>query len=123
MAKEEPTRRRRRSAEPDAEVTETKGKMTKKVAIISSGEWVDGHMEETEIEVEEFISEPAYVRINVAQSKQPADYESVRVELSVTVPCYPQQIQNRMDHWKDYLGNVLADELDFYMGVDQEGNG
>ena len=40
------------------------------------------------IEVRKFETDPAYVRVNAGVTKNLGNYESLRVDVSLTVPCY-----------------------------------
>lgn len=52
---------------------------------------------ETKIEVRRFDVEPAYVRANYGLTINLGNYESARCDVSVTLPCYVEEIPAAFD--------------------------
>lgn len=48
--------------------------------------------EEGELEVRRFETEPAHIRANYGMTLNLGNYESARVDVSVTLPCYTEEI-------------------------------
>lgn len=64
-----------------------------------------------EIEVRRFETEPAYVRINAGVTKNLGNYESFRVDVSITMPCYVEELEGMTDAVSDRVADRLEDEL------------
>lgn len=45
------------------------------------------------LEATSFATNPAYVRVSTGITKNMGDYESLRVEVSLSVPCYVEEIE------------------------------
>lgn len=71
--------------------------------------------EKVEREVEEFSVEPAYVRINAGRTKNLGNYESLRVDVSITVPCYRETINDTFDALGDEVESMLDYEVSRYL--------
>ena len=100
-------RRRRRSTQPD--VIETEDTRT----VISS--YLGSEKNRTEkLQVRKFMVEPAYVRVNAGMTKNMGNYESLRVDVSVTIPCYPEEIDKVLPRVADKVAKFLDEELDKY---------
>lgn len=69
------------------------------------------------IAVHKFEVEPAYVRISAGTTKKLADYESLRVDVSLSVPCYTEEIQAVAKRVGEEVSAILSDELAQY-GID-----
>ena len=72
------------------------------------------------LDVEVFQADPAFVRISHGVTKNIGDYESLRVDVAVTVPCYREQVDAVTKDLGEYVATVLERELDAY-GVDLHG--
>lgn len=64
--------------------------------------------------IRKFESEPAYVRINTGMTKNLGNYESLRIDVSLTVPCYPEEIEQVFDKVSDDVAALLAREMQKY---------
>jgi hypothetical protein len=56
----------------------------------------DGHVtnvtdEQGRIEVRKFLSEPAKVYVGLGMTKSPRQYHSVKVDVGISLPCYPEE--------------------------------
>lgn len=76
---------------------------------------------EIEFDAEIFETEPAYIRIGHGVTKSIADYESLRIEVSLTVPCYMELIPEVAADCGERVAQILEDELDEY-GIDLHGD-
>ena len=70
------------------------------------------------ISVQKFETDPAYVRVNAGTTKNLGDYESLRVDVSVSVPCYKEEIDDMIPILADIVAGHLEAEVDKFMGVD-----
>jgi hypothetical protein len=70
--------------------------------------------ERTVIGVRKFATEPAYVRVNAGTTKNLGNYESLRVDVSITLPCYAEEIPTVFEKVADEVAGLLADELKKY---------
>lgn len=80
------------------------------VRVTSSAFNVDDE-ERRDIEIVPFLTEPAYVRINAGTTKNLGNYESLRVDVSVTIPCYVEEITEVTARVSDEVAALLNDEL------------
>jgi hypothetical protein len=87
----------------------------KTIRVISKLKTVDGEEIAEEIEVEQFEVEPAYVRAGAGVTRNLGDYESLRVDVSITIPCYKEDIERTYDVAADMVAAYLQDEVDKYL--------
>lgn len=71
--------------------------------------------ERVEREVEVFEVEPAYVRVNAGRTKNLGNYESLRVDVSITVPCYRETIDETFSKVGDEVEDMLDYEVSRYL--------
>lgn len=112
--------RRRRGRQPEVEeehVEEQKTPMmVEKVSIVSRNEVVDGHEQEYDLEVSHFVHDNlAYVRVQAEQKRTLAEYENVTVSISVSIPCYKEEVEAVIAEAGELVGDRLNQELDFYL--------
>lgn len=77
------------------------------------------------VEVPDFGDSPvAYVRVSGNIKKQTQPYESVGVDVSISLPCYPEgsEIDRAYDICSEWVNAKIQDELDFAYGRDEELN-
>jgi hypothetical protein len=68
------------------------------------------------IQVHQFITEPAYVRVGAGVTKSTGNYESLRVDVAITVPCYIEQIKQTAKEAAEFVATTLDKEIDEYLG-------
>lgn len=73
------------------------------------------------LRVRKFDSEPAYARVSVGETRNMGDYESLRIDVSVSLPCYPEEITDALAEAADTAVLFLQDELSRYIG-ERNGN-
>lgn len=118
----EPEEQEEEEPEPDARAeVHRSGSVQKNTVFISRGKVVDGQREEHDLEVEKFITEPAFVKVSASQTRSPMEYESVKVEVSVTLPCYAEEAEEVLKEASDMVAKHLEDELDYHMKGDDGG--
>jgi len=71
--------------------------------------------ETVEKEVEVFEVEPAYVRVSAGRTKNMGNYESLRVDVSITVPCYKETIEETFEAVGDEVEDMLDYEVSRYL--------
>lgn len=64
--------------------------------------------------VRRFVTEPAYVRVNAGVTKSPAPYESIRIDVSISVPCYVEEIDEVLPRVADEVADYLDEEIAKY---------
>lgn len=116
----ESTRRRRRKQETETP-KEVEGKITVNSELWADGEIIDEN-EAEEIVVQRFESEPAYITVGAGLTKQPRKYESLRVDVRVSMPCYPEQLDQTFENIAEYVAVKLEDEMDKYLGEGGDGS-
>lgn len=87
--------------------------------VYSSGVGVDAEKRKV-IEVRQFVTEPAYVRVNAGVTKNLGNYESLRIDVSVSVPCYAEEIEKVEKRVASMVADMLDAEVDEYVGNTEE---
>jgi hypothetical protein len=64
------------------------------------------------ISVHRFETEPAIVRVGFGLTINLGNYESARVDVSVAVPCYKEQVESALDELKSLVEKRIQDEVD-----------
>ena len=62
-----------------------------------------------------FHVEPAYVRVSAGRTKNMGNYESLRVDVAITVPCYRETIDDTFDRVGDEVESMLDYEVSRYL--------
>ena len=109
---------RRRRAKPEQQ--QATGRKWVKASIVRPGEPDEELLDEEEILVQQFETEPAYIRVGAGVTKKIAEYESLRVDIAATVPCYREQIQDQTDAVAEWVADRLDEEVDEYLGIESE---
>lgn len=68
-----------------------------------------------EMEIMQFDSDPAYVKVAAGVTKNLGNYESLRVDVSISVPCYVEVVQETFDAVAEQVSDLLADEVANYL--------
>ncbi len=68
------------------------------------------------LEIRKFITEPAYVRVNAGVTKNLGNYESLRVDVSLTVPCYVEEMERVQKRTAELVATMLDTEVEEYIG-------
>lgn len=69
---------------------------------------------EEEFDSEVFQTDPAYVRVAHGVTKSIGDYESLRVDVAITMPCYKEQVEDVASQVGDRVSLMMERELDAY---------
>jgi hypothetical protein len=75
--------------------------------------------ERVERDVEVFVTEPAFLRLNVGVTKNLGNYESLRVDVAVTVPCYKEVLEQTFDGGAEKVNALLSAEVDRYLNAEE----
>ena len=87
---------------------------TKKITVKLYGE----ENEIADQEVQAFEVEPAYVRVSEGVTKSMGNYESLRVDVAITVPCYTENIEATFQNVSDDVNRMINEEVDRILGTD-----
>ena len=88
------TRRRRKASEDATSVPKMdKVTITASRAYVTGGTTVSEDSGVEELEVRKFEVEPAYISVNHGRTANLGNYESARVDVRVSVPCYAEEIE------------------------------
>ena len=68
------------------------------------------------LEVRKFESEPAYVRVSAGVTKNLGNYESLRVDVAITAPCYPEEVEKVQKRVAALVADMLDEEVEQYLG-------
>jgi hypothetical protein len=62
------------------------------------------------LEVRQFATEPAQVAVKMGMTVQLGNYESVRVDVSLTVPCYFEEHEVAYEYARGFVEKRVIDE-------------
>ena len=75
-----------------------------------------------ELDVRQFEVDPAYVTLKAGVTKSPQQYESVRIDVSVSTPCYVEELDDTIEAVSEIVYEALQREVEAY-GVGGEEDG
>lgn len=110
------TRRSRAPAQEPVRPALEQQTVGKKIFIkkFKSGELLED-VEATEEEVMVFETTPAYVRASAGVTKNLGDYESLRLDVSITIPCYVEHVEETYQEAATWVSERLDQEINNYM--------
>lgn len=111
-----PAKQPAQSRKPQAETEQKETRATKSVKLVSRGEVVDGHVEEVALEVHDFVTSPAFVRASVTETRSLAEYESVKIEVAIQMPCYAEEVDKATADAMERAKQAVAESMDEYLG-------
>jgi len=100
-------RRRRGEGKPDLLSSE-------ETLYVTSTYGGEEHNRTEKLKVRKFLVEPAYVRVNAGMTKNMGNYESLRIDVSLTVPCYTEEITKVFPTVADRVSAFLEEEMKQY---------
>lgn len=53
---------------------------------------------------------PAFVRVGAGLTINTGNFESLRIDVSVTLPCLPSEVEEAYDRASNYAANFMAEE-------------
>lgn len=71
------------------------------------------------ISVRKFATEPAYVRASAGVTKNMGNYESLRIDVAYTVPCYAEEMDSVFSVVAEKVAVLLGEEIEKYEGADE----
>lgn len=71
--------------------------------------------ERSVLQVRKFETDPAFVRVSAGVTKNMGDYESLRVDVAITVPCYVEEIEEVQRRLEPLVATMLDEAVDNYM--------
>lgn len=107
---EETTVRRRRNR-----VTAPEGSAAVRTVHVSSRNPIDSSEEIRSFDSQVFETEPAYVRVNAGLTTNLGDYESLRVDVSISMPCYKEEIEQVFPSIGDKVSEMLDSEVEKWL--------
>ena len=69
------------------------------------------------IEVSPLETHPAYVDYKVGYTTNLGSYESARVSVGISFPCYPEEIDGAISFARDYVDREVAEQIGRYRGT------
>lgn len=105
--------RTRRTKKDEVQTAEEIVTVRSSIAQRSSEERVE-HEKLHTIKVRKFVTEPAYVRVNAGVTKNMGNYESLRLDVSLSVPCYVEEMGEVVEGISGRVSEYLEEELDRY---------
>lgn len=85
------------------------------LTVTASGVGVDEDRREV-LQVRKFETEPAYVRVSSGVTKSTGSYESLRVDVAISVPCYVEEVPAVFTRLEAEVAEYLDTALDNYLG-------
>lgn len=68
------------------------------------------------LNVRKFETDPAFVRVGAGVTKSTAPYESIRIEVAITVPCYVEEIEAVYQRAEALVSDMLEESITNYIG-------
>lgn len=60
--------------------------------------------------------EPAYIRVGFGKTYNLGDFNSLRIDVAVTMPCHPDEVDKTYRETSDYCADRLAEEESQWLG-------
>ena len=76
-----------------------------------------------ELEVQVFETEPAYVEASAGVTKSLREYESLRVDVRMRIPCYTERVDKTFEYAAGWVADRLYEEVDNYFGEEGDDDG
>jgi hypothetical protein len=67
-----------------------------------------------EIDVQVFKTEPAYIEASAGVTKSLRQYESLRVDVKMLLPCYAERADEAFEYAAEWVADRLYQEVDNY---------
>jgi hypothetical protein len=118
MTEDKKPARQPRKRKPKPEKLAIQSTQRVSMELKQSGEEIDSE-ETIEKDVHVFITEPAYLRVNAGVTKNLGNFESLRVDVAITMPCYREMLDETFDIMADKVAVLLGGEVDEYLRADE----
>ena len=66
------------------------------------------------LQVRQYKTDPAYVRVNAGSTKNLGNFESLRIDVSISAPCYWEEVDRMIPIIADKVAFFLDKELNNY---------
>lgn len=66
--------------------------------------------EERQLEARIFVTQPATVKAALSRTINLGNYESIRIEVGVTLPCYTEEVETGIEQATAMVGKFITDE-------------
>ena len=109
----------RKIREPDVIVEQVKAKVT--ATVFNKESTNKEAVKDIITAVAIFKTEPAYVRASAGKTCNLGNYESLRVDVAITMPCYVEEVIATQKQVADMVAGMLETELNNYLGVEDGG--
>lgn len=111
LAKIESVWEQRLLAEKATKEVPTKLVVSKQFKLGTDGKWTDPKDIEEHIHVTRFLTAPAMVGCELGATVNMGNYESARVSVSITVPCYKEEAEAAYDWSKNFVEERFKAEV------------
>jgi hypothetical protein len=82
--------------------------------IVAGKETVRANEKREVLQVRKFASEPAYIRMSQGITRNLGNYESLRIDVGVTLPCYPEEVDSIVPQLGQKVAAYLENEIREY---------
>lgn len=110
----------RRRSKVKVERQTAQGKVWVHARICRPGEPDEDLEDSEEIETQVFEVEPAYARVGAGVTRKLQEYESLRVDVGASIPCYREQLAEQMEATAEFVAERLDIEVGKYLGEPPE---
>jgi len=67
--------------------------------------------EEGTLEVHKFVTDPARVNVDFGFTVNMGNYEFVRIDVGISVPCYKEEADEAYEHAKEWASSRVKEEI------------
>lgn len=114
-----PTPRNRRPPTERARKRRSTARVEQSVSTVRSKVRIGGddtpEKEKVTRDLHAFDEDPAYIRVGVGATKNMGPYESLRVDVAITMPCRPDSIEETYKAVSEQVYELLNTELENYL--------
>lgn len=80
--------------------------------LVKKGRVLEENEDQKKLKVKVFVTNPAEVEVRLGRVQGLPNYSSDRIEVSVRMPCYREEVDNVMTQTLEYAREILERELD-----------
>jgi hypothetical protein len=77
----------------------------------ADGKWLDPQNTEEVVAVHRYVTQPAVVGCELGSTLNMGNYESARISVTVTVPCYREEVDSAFEWAKDFVEERYKKEV------------
>lgn len=93
-------------------LTTIEGKESISIVRTRVGKVLSEEEEDATISVRKFLTHPAFVEVRAGVTKNCGNYESLRLDVSVRIPCYLEEITEVEEQATKWVDDRMSDKLD-----------